>query len=120
VPTFGASAKVESSSAESQAFDTTCSARLDCWVDTIPLGPHRFLADFRLRQLSLRDHCTGVSLSITIGTNHAYVSCRLAVSEARLALADPYNVAVRIANVAARLAILFLWLCDELGSSTAP
>ena len=43
------------------------------------------------------------------------MSCRLAVSEARLALADFYNVTIRIANVAARLAVLFLWLCDKLG-----
>ena len=48
------------------------------------------------------------------------VSSRLAVSEARLALADLYNVAIGIANVAARLAVLFLGLCDELGSSTTP
>jgi hypothetical protein len=44
----------------------------------------------------------------------------LAVSDARLALADFYDVTVRIANVAARLAVLFLWLCDKLGSSTSP
>ena len=49
-----------------------------------------------------------------------HVSSRLAVSKARLALADLYNVAIRIANVAARLAVLFLWLCDERGSSTTP
>jgi hypothetical protein len=49
-----------------------------------------------------------------------HVSCRLAVSEARLALADFYNVTIRISNVAARLAVLFLWLCDKLGSSISP
>src|SRR5271165_424463 len=49
-----------------------------------------------------------------------HVSRRLAVSEARLALADFYDVSIRIANVAARLAVLFLWLCDKLGSSTSP
>ncbi len=49
-----------------------------------------------------------------------YVSCRLAVSEAWLALADFYYVAIGITHVAARLAVLFLWLCDKLGSSTAP
>ena len=45
---------------------------------------------------------------------------RLAVSDARLALADFYNVAIRIANVAGRLAVLFLWLCDKLGPSVSP
>ena len=45
---------------------------------------------------------------------------RSAVSDARLALPDFYNVTIRIANVAARLAILVLWLCDELGSSASP
>jgi hypothetical protein len=48
------------------------------------------------------------------------VSCRLAVSEARLALPNFYNVTIRIANVAERLAVLFLWLCDKLGSSISP
>ena len=48
--------------------------------------------------------------------------CRavLAVSEAWLALADFYYVAIGITHVAARLAVLFLRLCDKLGSSTAP
>src|SRR5271165_1600445 len=32
-------------SAQSQAFDATCSGWLDCWVDTIPLGIHRLLPD---------------------------------------------------------------------------
>ena len=41
-------------SAQSQAFDTTCSAWLGRWVDTIPLGFHRLLSDLRLLQL-LRD-----------------------------------------------------------------
>ena len=49
-----------------------------------------------------------------------HVSCRLAVSEARLALPNFYNVTIRIANVAERLAVLFLWLCDKLGSSISP
>ena len=49
-----------------------------------------------------------------------HVSCRLAVSDARVALPNFYNVAVRIANVAARLAVFGLWLCDELGSSAFP
>ena len=49
-----------------------------------------------------------------------HVSCRLAVSDARLALAHFYNVTIRIANVAARLAVLVLWLCDKLCSSASP
>ena len=48
------------------------------------------------------------------------VSCRLAVSDARLALPNFYNITIRIANVAARLAVLVLWLCDKLGSSASP
>ena len=42
-------------SAQSQAFDATCSARLDCRVDTIPFGLHRLLSDFLLLQLLLID-----------------------------------------------------------------
>jgi len=45
---------------------------------------------------------------------------RLAVSEVRLALPNFYNIAIRIANVAARLAVFVLWLCDKLGSSASP
>ena len=44
MPAFGASAEMEPPSAQSQAFDTTCSARLGCRVDTIPLGLHRVLS----------------------------------------------------------------------------
>ena len=44
----------------------------------------------------------------------------LAVSNARIALPNFYNIAIRIANVAARLAVLGLRLRDELGSSTSP
>ena len=51
---FGASAKMQPPSAQSQAFDTTCSAWLGRWIDTIPLGFHRLLSDLRLLQL-LRD-----------------------------------------------------------------
>jgi len=54
VTAFGASAKMQPPSAQSQAFDTTCSAWLGRWVDTIPLGFHRLLSDLRLLQL-LRD-----------------------------------------------------------------
>src|SRR5271169_5748012 len=46
-----------------------------------------------------------------------HVSCRLAVSNARLALPNFNNIAIGIANVAARLAVLVLWLCDKLSSS---
>jgi hypothetical protein len=48
------------------------------------------------------------------------LSCRLAVSEVRLGLPNFYNIAIRIANIAARLAVPVLWLCDKLGSSTSP
>jgi hypothetical protein len=44
----------------------------------------------------------------------------LAVSNPRIALPNFYNITIRIANVAARLAVLGLRLCDELGSSTSP
>jgi hypothetical protein len=49
-----------------------------------------------------------------------HVSYRLAVRDARVALPNFYDVTVRIANVAARLAVFGLWLCDELGSSASP
>jgi hypothetical protein len=49
-----------------------------------------------------------------------HVSCRLAVSEARLALPNFYKITIRIANVAVRLAVRVLWLCDKLGSSIPP
>src|ERR1700682_3607439 len=44
----------------------------------------------------------------------------LAVSNPRIALPNFYNITIRIANVAARLAVLGLRLRDELGSSTSP
>jgi hypothetical protein len=44
----------------------------------------------------------------------------LAVSNAGVALPNFYNIAIRIANVAARLAVFGLRLRDELGSSTSP
>src|ERR1700760_190513 len=44
----------------------------------------------------------------------------LAVSNPRIALPNFYNIAIRITNVAARLAVLGLRLRDELGSSTSP
>lgn len=49
-----------------------------------------------------------------------HVSRRLAVSEVRLALPNFYNITIGIANVAARLAVFILWLCDKLGSPTSP
>src|SRR5580700_4555970 len=49
-----------------------------------------------------------------------HASCCLAVSNARVALPNFYNIAIRITNVAARLAVLGLRLRDELGSSTLP
>jgi len=42
------------------------------------------------------------------------------VRNARLALSNFYNITVGIADVAARLAILILWLRDELGSAASP
>jgi hypothetical protein len=45
---------------------------------------------------------------------------RLAVSDARVALPNFYDVAIGIANIAARLTVLVLGLRDELGSSTSP
>jgi hypothetical protein len=51
VTAFGASAKMKPPPAQSRAFDATCSAWFGRWVDTIPLGLHRLLFDFRLLQL---------------------------------------------------------------------
>jgi len=45
---------------------------------------------------------------------------RLTVLEFRLALSDLDNVAVRIADIAARLAVLVLRLRDEFGSAAFP
>src|SRR5580693_953717 len=44
----------------------------------------------------------------------------LAIGDARVALANFYNVAIGIANVAAGLAVFGLWLGDELGASAFP
>jgi hypothetical protein len=100
--------------ARSQAFDATRSGWLGRWVNTIPLGLHGLLSDFRLLELPLRRR--------SVGGHHRWfhVSCRLAVSDARVALPNFYDVAVRIANIAARLTVLGLGLRDELGSSTSP
>jgi hypothetical protein len=51
VPAFGASAKMQPPSAQSQTFDATGSAWLDRRVDTIPLRLHRLLSDFLLLAL---------------------------------------------------------------------
>ena len=48
------------------------------------------------------------------------VSPPSAVSEARLALRNFYNITIRIANVAEGLAVIVLWLCDKHGSSISP
>src|ERR1700760_4978740 len=47
-------------------------------------------------------------------------SAWLAVSDARVALPNFYNIAIGISHVAARLAVLGFRLRDELGSSTSP
>jgi hypothetical protein len=62
-------------------------------------------------------HVAGVC-AVTTDAFHA--SFCLAVSNARVALPNFYNIAIRIANVAARLAVLGLRLRDELGPSTSP
>jgi hypothetical protein len=62
MPAFGASAKMQPPSAQSQAFDATCSTWLGCWVDTIPLRLHRLLSDFLLLQLLLIDGRTEAAL----------------------------------------------------------
>src|SRR5260370_30436304 len=106
-------------SAQSQAFDATCCAWLGCWVDTLPLGLHRFLSDFRLLQLLRRP----MRIRLTqpeCTRSPQMLSCRLAVSDARVALPNFYNVTVRIANVAARLAVLGFWLGDKRGSPASP
>jgi hypothetical protein len=56
-----------------------------------------------------------------LGHHRCYhVSRRLAISEARLALSNFYNITIRIANVAERLDVIVLWLCDKDGSSISP
>ena len=143
---FGASAKMQPPSAQSQAFDATCSAWLGRWVDTIPLGFHRLLSDFLLLQLLLIDGRTKGALFDSLKLNGFWPGlqdwfqiwfvasssrrtrspqmlssvCRLAVSDARLALPNFYNITIRIANVAARLAVFGLWLGEKLGSSASP
>jgi len=50
----------------------------------------------------------------------AGVSCRSAVSEARLALPNFYNVTIRIAKVAAYLAVVVPGRRDKFGASISP
>jgi hypothetical protein len=69
VTAFGASTKMQPPSAQSQAFDTTCSAWLGRWVDTIPLGFHRLLSNFRLLQLLLIDRRTKGALFDSLDLN---------------------------------------------------
>jgi hypothetical protein len=68
------------------------------------------------------DPAPGVSRRRNVCGHHRgfHPCCRLAVSYARVALPNFYNIAIRISNVAARLAVLRLRLRDELGSSTSP
>ena len=66
VTAFGASAKMQPPSAQSQAFDATGSAWLGRWVDTIPLGLHRLLSDLLLLQLLLIDRRTKLRYSIAL------------------------------------------------------
>jgi hypothetical protein len=54
MPAFGASAKMQPPSAQSHAFDATCSAWLGRWVDAIPLRLHRLLSDFLFASISHR------------------------------------------------------------------
>ncbi len=53
-------------------------------------------------------------------SDHLPTVFRLPVSEVRLALPNFYNIPIRIANVAARLAVFVLWLRDKLGSPASP
>src|SRR5271156_4579981 len=64
------------------------------------------------------DHVRKVPTTAVARLFHHLVG--LAVSEVRLALPNFYNIAIRIASVAARLAVLVLWLRDTLGPSASP
>jgi len=69
VTALGASAKMQPPSAQSQAFDATCSTWPGRYVDTIPLGLHRLLSDFRLLQLLLIDGRTKGALFDSLDLN---------------------------------------------------
>ena len=85
-------------------------------------------ADFAVSVMR-SNHCKIMPLFMAARQSHVAVdrdtrayllSSRLAVRDARVALPNFYDVAVRIADVAARLAVFGLWFRDELGSSTFP
>ena len=151
VTAFGASAKMKPPSAQSRAFDATCSAWLGRRVDAIPLRLHRLLCDFfasaarpadqkgarcdSLHRTAFRPDCrarcrSGLSRAKQVcgaatirpppPTAAADVSCRLAVSDARIALPNFDNIAIGVANVAACLAVFGLRLGQEFGSSLSP
>ena len=69
VTAFSASAKMQPPSAQSQAFDAACSVWLGRWIDTIPLGLHRLLSDFRLLELLLIDGRTKGALFDSLDLN---------------------------------------------------
>ncbi len=121
VPAFGTPAKMKPPAARSRAFDANRSARFGRRVDTIPLGLHRLFSDFRLLQLLLINGQTKAALFDGSDLNGCLqASCRLPVSDARVALPDFYYVAIGIADVAASLAVFGLWLGDELGAPAFP
>ena len=74
------------------------------------------LIDYYIR----RKEDTGYEAKQQSGEKVAYPGRALTIPEFRLALSDLDNVAVRIANIAARLAVFVFRLCDELGPSTSP
>ena len=63
---------------------------------------------------------TTVSAAGGDGDVLAGVPCRLAVSEARLALPNFYNITIRIAKVAACLAVVVPRRRDKFGASISP
>jgi hypothetical protein len=98
-------------SAQSQAFDTTCSAWLDCWVDTIPLGRHRLLSDFLLLQLSaarslqrleLIHHSRNKLRHCGMNVHRALYHCvgRLGVHDIEYAMDDLVTMLLRLAPCA--------------------
>src|SRR4029077_4928033 len=90
VTAFSASAKMKPPSAPLQAFDATCSARLDCRVDTIPFGLHRLLSDFRLLELLLFDGRTKGRYSIALPSTGFGRDCR---TGSRFGLCQPSRCA---------------------------
>jgi hypothetical protein len=84
VPAFDTSAKMQPPPAHSRAFDAARPAWLGCGVDAIPLRLHKVIS---LKVCAVTTGC-------------------LAARNAGVALPNFYNIAIRIANVAARLAVL--------------